>query len=261
MGGPSVQHDFFPYEAFDLISCTTIIGVSYGIALKLYCLCACSLYLQLREPDTGRQAKFTLGFISLLLFCTAIILALNSRVIQLAYVNHADFPGGPLEYEDSYTPTIKIYGAVGSTIDLVVEVLTMAIQVSQWLKILVTMSLDTPSQYLDLATVDNMRKNKICCSSHHLACTPPFSYRFVSIIYQWLLYLIHTYLALDVPSDIIGNIVPYSQLGISEHTSMVIETARYAVLSGLTVIVTGLIALRLLLVRRRHVKIMGKCSW
>src|SRR5689334_20733194 len=90
-------------ETFDLIGSTTILGVFYGIAFTLYCLCARSLYLQLQEPNKQRQTRFTLGWMTLLLFCATIYLALNAGIGQLAYIRHADFPGGPVSYEASLT--------------------------------------------------------------------------------------------------------------------------------------------------------------
>ncbi len=125
----TAQSVLFLYEALDLVSCTTIIGVSYGIAFAVYCLCAQSLYSQLRKPDQQRQARFNLGFISLLLFCATGVLAGNTRIIQSAYINHADFPGGPIAFEDEFNPTTILLGLVTSNFDLAVEVLTIMIQV------------------------------------------------------------------------------------------------------------------------------------
>lgn len=46
------------------------------------------------------------------------------------YIDHADFPGGPLEYEHLYNPTTDSYFTACSIFDLIIEVLTMVIQVS-----------------------------------------------------------------------------------------------------------------------------------
>ncbi len=64
--------------------------------------------------------------------------------------------------------------------------------------------------------------------------------------------------ALDVPIDIVADLVLLDQLGISDRGARAMDTARYVILSGLTITVTGLIALRILLLRRNHAKIMGK---
>lgn len=119
----------FLFESLDLITSTTVLGVLYGIAFALYCLCTYSLYLQLQKPDRRRRAIFLLGYTSLLLFCATVILVLNARMIKVTYVNHADFPGGPLAYENSYNSTTMLNVAVGSSLGLIVEVLTVAIQV------------------------------------------------------------------------------------------------------------------------------------
>lgn len=62
--------------------------------------------------------------------------------------------------------------------------------------------------------------------------------------------------ALDIPLNIVGAIVPLPQ--ISMKTMAALLTGTYAILSSLTILVTGLIAVRLLLVRRQHKKVMGK---
>ncbi len=112
-------------KALDLISNTTILGVFYGIAFSLYCLCAQSLYIQLRDPDKRKQSRFTLGYISLLLFCTTGYLVACVRLRQVAYVNHASLPWGPLVYEASS----KSYMEATVIFDCALEVLTLGIQV------------------------------------------------------------------------------------------------------------------------------------
>lgn len=117
------------FEAFDLNSSTTVVGFLYGIIFTLYFLCTWSLYLELQRLDKRRQAKFSLGYISLLFVCATVLLAVNARMIQVAYLDHPDFPGGPLYYEFSSNPTTNSYQAIGGILSLIIEVLTMAIQV------------------------------------------------------------------------------------------------------------------------------------
>ncbi len=128
----AAQSTIFLFEALDVLGCTTVLGVFYGIALTLYCLCAQSLYSQLHKPDQQRQAQFNLGYVSLLLFCATGILALNTRMIQLAYINHADFPGGPFAFEGDRNSTTSSLILPSNILDLTIEILTMAIQVSHW---------------------------------------------------------------------------------------------------------------------------------
>lgn len=105
-----------------------------------------------------------------------------------------------------------------------------------------------------------MEWNTIRCCSHRSArAAPLLLHRYVVIKFQWHLHL--TILpALDVPIDIADTLVPLDQLGISVNSGFAMDTAAYTVLSALTIIVTGLVAAHLLLVRRRHIKIMGKYS-
>jgi hypothetical protein len=118
-------------EAVDIASNTTILGVFYGIVFALYCLCARSLFLELQVPDKRRQTRFTLSYISLIFFCATAFLVLNMRMVQLAYIVHSDFPGGPLNYELSYSSITTSNMAATEIFDLTIEVLTMAIQVIQ----------------------------------------------------------------------------------------------------------------------------------
>ncbi len=125
--GPTSHSKLILIEDFDLISATTIQGCFYGISFALYCLCTRSLYLQLHK---WRQTKFTLTYITLVFFCSTVLLALNIGLMQVAYVRHADFPGGPWAYESSHNLAPRQLNMIGSTVGLVLAVLTMAIQVS-----------------------------------------------------------------------------------------------------------------------------------
>ncbi len=135
---PPFQHSKMPpsgstlllLENFDLIGSTTIFGALYGITFVLYCLCAQSLYLRLQEPDKRRQTLFNLSNITLLLLCATVHLALNTWMMQLAYVDNSDFPGGPLAYEVLYKPTQNFLLTTNGFLEITIEVLTSAIQVS-----------------------------------------------------------------------------------------------------------------------------------
>ncbi len=121
----------FLLESFDLFSSTTILGALYGIALALYCSCARSLYLRLQEANKQRQTLFALAYISLVLLLTTVNLALIAQIIQLDYVNHPNFPGGPFVYETSMNnSTLRPYATANGILDLAVKVMMLAIQVS-----------------------------------------------------------------------------------------------------------------------------------
>ena len=62
------------------------------------------------------------------------------------------------------------------------------------------------------------------------------------------------YSALDIPSEIALGLVSFDQLGFSKTVGVAMVTSAYAALSGLTILVTGLIAVRLFLVRRQQTK-------
>ncbi len=108
-----------------------------------------------------------------------------------------------------------------------------------------------------------MESNTVCCSSCHPAsATPLLRHWYIDIIQKWLFHLtisLPTYLALDIPVDVVQGFLPLGRLGISDQSVGNIETTRFVVLAGTSAIVTGLITTRLLLVRRHIIKIMGEC--
>lgn len=133
---------FFLLEAFDILGRTMINGVLYGIVLTLYCLCARPLYQKLRRLKPCR-AMYSLGYISLLLICMTGFLSTDIWVIRLAYVNHADFPGGlPAFYQESRDPSITPQEIICNILDFAIEVLTASIQVCHQLNL--STGLNTP---------------------------------------------------------------------------------------------------------------------
>lgn len=228
-----------------LIGGTTIPGVTYGITFALYCLCARSLYLQLQKPDQRRRrAMLTLGCISFLFLCVTALLALNTRFIQLFYVDHVD------------SSALGKFQTACNVIDLVVEALIMGIQVcySRAPFIDITKNSNVPA---DLAPANNMEWNTVFGGRHYPGHTPAFMLpRFVNTSPRWSLQLMMlVYPALDpIPIIIIHT------TRISNNEALAIVTASGASLSGLTVFVTGMIVARMLLLRRRQIKILGRYS-
>lgn len=111
---------------------------------------------------------------------------------------------------------------------------------------------------VDPASVHNLERNAVRCSSHHLAWTTPLVIHRYFAHSRSLLHLMM--LVLDILDGIVVVIMPLDRLGISTSGRRTLNIVGFAILSGLTLIVTGLVVVRLLLVRRRHVKAMGKCN-
>lgn len=105
---------------------------------------------------------------------------------------------------------------------------------------------------VDLASVDNLECNAVCSGSHHPTCTAPaLLHRYADTSSKVIIVDDNTRQALDIPG-IVSGLVPLEQLGISSRAFIAMGTATYAVLSGFTIIVTGLIAVRLMQARRQH---------
>lgn len=116
-------------EAVDLISLTTIGAVLYGIVFALYCLCTWLSYFQLQEPDRRRQAIFSLVYTSLVMLCGLGVVATDTNYIQISFVNHPGYPGGPEGYEGDVAQHQPL-ALLGSLLDTFTVFLTTAIPVS-----------------------------------------------------------------------------------------------------------------------------------
>jgi len=84
-------------DSVNLIASTVITGMTYGVVLTLYCICAHILLPQVKTVKR-RQAVFTFIYISWMFFFCTVYVASNARTTQLAYVNNRNFPGGPAQY-------------------------------------------------------------------------------------------------------------------------------------------------------------------
>lgn len=115
-------------EAFDLFSSTTVSGVLYGVVLVLYYLCLRPLCHRFRNAHHRRQAIFSLVHASLVVIWGTVFLALSTRSMQLVYLDHATYPGGPYEYEVSVLSHQPI-APLSSTSSFMVAILTLGIQV------------------------------------------------------------------------------------------------------------------------------------
>ncbi|KAF7760979.1 hypothetical protein Agabi119p4_10388 [Agaricus bisporus var. burnettii] len=112
----------------ELVSGTTVGGTLYGIAFSLYCLYLHASLPQLRDHDRRRQTQFMMTFSTIIMSCGLYYLISNAWVIQDAYIKHANFPGGPLVYENSTYLTQPAI-ALGLVCVAVVDASTTAIQI------------------------------------------------------------------------------------------------------------------------------------
>jgi hypothetical protein len=120
--------EVFLQNQLELVTATTVAGTLYGIVFTLFCLYVHSLAPQLRVKDRKRQAKFMIGYSTVIMLCGLYYLVSNAWVMQDAYIKHSNYPGGPLSYIGSifvHNPVITI----GLACQVVVDVLTSAIQV------------------------------------------------------------------------------------------------------------------------------------
>ncbi|EIM89910.1 uncharacterized protein STEHIDRAFT_92491 [Stereum hirsutum FP-91666 SS1] len=70
-------------------------GVGYGMEVVLYVACALYLCSQWR---TRAYARYMLAFITLLFVVESIFTGVQTRTVQLMYVDNRNYPGGPYSY-------------------------------------------------------------------------------------------------------------------------------------------------------------------
>jgi hypothetical protein len=92
----------------DVVSGMGVDAALYGTSFSLYCLCARSLFRQLKDPNHRKQNIGTLVLMTMVMTCGIIVLALDLELIMIQYIEHGHFPwskGGPyfLDNPDLYT--------------------------------------------------------------------------------------------------------------------------------------------------------------
>ncbi|KAF9440905.1 hypothetical protein P691DRAFT_816436 [Macrolepiota fuliginosa MF-IS2] len=120
------------WEHLNLISTTTVNGVLYGIALSLYVLSVQLFYSQLQAPNQRRHVMFIFAYTSVVMICKIISLTLQTWIVQLAYIDHNTFPRATKEYEEIYLFT-QSGGIMADAFNLVIDILTLGIQLWRWL--------------------------------------------------------------------------------------------------------------------------------
>ncbi|KAF9447028.1 hypothetical protein P691DRAFT_672312 [Macrolepiota fuliginosa MF-IS2] len=211
------------FEALDLISSTTFSGALWGISFGLYILCARAVRPQLKEAHHRRNIKFTFAYTSVVIACDTILLATTAWLTQQAFIGHADFPGGPSEFENQnlYSePT----GVAHMTFSVIIDVLTLGIQLWRlwvvWASSRWAVFVMIPCVLVSLAFVAKL-----------------------SVV--------------DLISNLLLPFLP--DLYPPERRSTVFAAVLVLQLV-ITVLITLLIIVRLMLIRRRHINLMGEES-
>ncbi|KAJ3564361.1 hypothetical protein NP233_g8343 [Leucocoprinus birnbaumii] len=95
-------------ERVDLISKTTVEGTLYGLTLALYILCVKYLYIQLA--------------------CGVFELAVDARIVQVSYVDHANFPGGGYFYSWNVLKR-ELIVTVGNAVGILLDFMMSSVQI------------------------------------------------------------------------------------------------------------------------------------
>jgi hypothetical protein len=124
---PPLQGDLLLLNQLELVSPTTVAGTLYGISFTLFCLYVHSLVPRLRSTERKMQAKFMLGYSSIIMLCGLFTLVSNAWGTQDGYIKHANYPGGPYLYTETTFRTPVLIAL--SACELAVNIFTSAIQV------------------------------------------------------------------------------------------------------------------------------------
>lgn len=103
-------------DSLNLIASTTLAGASYGIMLTVAALCVYGM-LQAIQRSTRTRTSLYFVYISVLIILSTLYTASASRMVNLAYVDHRDYPGGPSVYAALlYSDPINVMGNISFTI-------------------------------------------------------------------------------------------------------------------------------------------------
>jgi hypothetical protein len=158
-----LQGEILLFNQLELVTATTVAGTLYGIAFSLFCLYVHSLVAQFSNGDRKRQAKFMLGYTTVIMLCGMYNLVSNAFVTQDAYVKHSNYPGGPFFYtESTYHTNPQII--VGLAFQLTVDIMTLAIQVRSYFSPIYPTTWLNSGQ--DLAGMGYLERHSICQFGH-----------------------------------------------------------------------------------------------
>ncbi|KAF8891387.1 hypothetical protein BD779DRAFT_200939 [Infundibulicybe gibba] len=94
--GPQESADAITHERYFLAS-DFISGVGYGIQAVLYVTCSAYLW---RERKARRIYAFMLPYMTLLFLISSIAQVAQAHLVELAFVDNKNFPGGPWVYQE-----------------------------------------------------------------------------------------------------------------------------------------------------------------
>ncbi|KAH7926975.1 hypothetical protein BV22DRAFT_1032314 [Leucogyrophana mollusca] len=87
-------------DRVNLIGCTTVAGITYGIMLILLVTCAISLLKTIRSPTSERSTRnraiYQLLYIAVMFILGTLYLSATTQRVQIEYVDHPNVPGGAL---------------------------------------------------------------------------------------------------------------------------------------------------------------------
>jgi hypothetical protein len=121
-----LQGELLLVNQLELVTPTTVAGTLYGIAFTLFCLYVHSLAPQLSDGVRKKQARFMLGYSTVIMLCGLYVLVANAWATQNAYIKHPDTPGGPFLYIASTTHAPVMVAVIPN--QTVIDVLTSTIQ-------------------------------------------------------------------------------------------------------------------------------------
>ncbi|KAH7918949.1 hypothetical protein BV22DRAFT_1134217 [Leucogyrophana mollusca] len=91
-----------------------VAAIVYGIILALFAMCFPPLWVSVRNRATKSMASMLLFlYVSVTFILGTTVFATNSRFIQLAFIENRDFPGGPNAYaEEMFSVPVNIVSNV-----------------------------------------------------------------------------------------------------------------------------------------------------
>lgn len=240
-------------DELNLIGSTVLCGVAYGAILPLYFICAYELFLQLKKSERVRQSIINLVCITLLLVLSTLYVASNAYTTQLAYVNDRNYPGGPAVYSSVifYLP-VSIMGlcsffAINWITDIVLVSALIALE--HWVSANARIRYGGYTPFMEAN--DWLRL---------LLLFPPSCFLDRLVVIAWLINIIFNnpliYLFTAMSLVVIDESVHVGE-SFWSNTAVKFVLGYYSLTVSLTIIATGLLLTRLLMIKRRTVRALG----
>ncbi|EKM75605.1 hypothetical protein AGABI1DRAFT_109358 [Agaricus bisporus var. burnettii JB137-S8] len=202
------------------MSATTVLGVLYAFTVVLYCLCARFSYSRFRNQDRKQQTVLTFLLATVIMICGSMHFALKNQYARLLFVDYSSSPGGPISVSSQSHASTMTVLRMLDAVILLAEILTVGVLL--W---------------------------RVCVVYSGTRFAIPVI-TIASLLY--LGYVVSDTLQL---AFVLSNISRLRDFGVVPAI-----VAALGISAASHIVMTSMIIVRLMLIRRKHIKLMGSNS-